>query len=374
MIHAPNPYLNVFGRAVPWYGIMFAVGMLVGGLASAIRGKKRKIDRFDAVVGAVFAAVGGLIGAKLMAIFGSIDAIAYYRIPFIDVMRGGFVFYGGLIGGFIGLVVYCKIYKESYTDYLDSFAVSVPLGHVFGRIGCFIAGCCHGKPYDGWLSVTYTHALDGNTPLGQSLLAVQLIESFSLLILYIILEVVYYKANKKGLPTCLYIIGYSAIRFTLEFFRADEARGGGFIFNMSTSQLISVLLVSTMVVTLIYLYLRKRYDDKKEGYADALTSAVMGSISFILSLILVLCSTSNIGWAECSTNMVYCVLMWSLNTMMFIKGIRRYKKVQKLKAQGEKTLLSVETLSFSGMVISALGMLYTLVATIQVFVALGVLY
>lgn len=374
MIHAPNPYLVIAGREFPWYGILFAVGLVVGGFASSIRGKKRKIDRFDSVVGACFAGIGGLVGAKLLSILGSVDAIAYYRIPFVEVIQNGFVFYGGLIGGFIGLVIYCKAYKLSYTDYLDIFAVSVPLGHVFGRVGCFIAGCCHGMPYNGWLSVVYTNPLDTTTPIGTPLLAVQLIESFSLLILYIILEVVYYKANKKGLPTCLYIIGYSAIRFTLEFFRADEARGGGFVFNMSTSQLISVLLVSTMVVTLIYLGLRKKFDGKKEGFADALTSTVMGSIAFILSFILVFFSTSNIGWAECGTNIVYCTLMWALTTMMFVKGLRRYKKVQKLKKQGGKAIFSVETLSFSGMVISALGMLYALVATIQVFIALGVMY
>ena len=374
MIHAPNPYLNIFGKDIPWYGILFAVGLVVGGLASSIRGRKRKIDRFDSVVGACFAGIGGLFGAKLLSIFGSVDYIAFYKIPFVQVIQNGFVFYGGLIGGFIGLVIYCKVYKESYTDYLDIFAVSVPLGHVFGRIGCLIAGCCHGMPYDGWLSIIYNNPLDTSTPAGTPLLAVQLIESFSLLILYIILEIVFYKTKKKGLPTCLYIIGYSAIRFTLEFFRGDGARGGGFIFGMSTSQLISVLLVSTMVVTLIYLYLKKKCDGKKEGFTDALTSAVMGAVGFILSTILVLFSTSNIPFAKCGTNMVYCVLMWSLTGMMFVKGLCRYLKVRALKKEGKEVALSVELMSFSGMVISALGMLFALTATIQVFVALGVLY
>ncbi len=374
MIHAPNPYLILAGKEFPWYGILFAVGMVIGGLASSIRGRKRKIDRFDAVVGAVFAGVGGIIGAKLLSIFGSIDAIAYYKLPFIEVMQNGFVFYGGLIGGFIGLVVYCKIYKESYTDYLDIFAVSVPLGHVFGRIGCFISGCCFGMPHEGFLSVIYTNPLDPNTPVGTPLLAVQLIESFSLLILYIILEITYYKTKKKGLPTCLYIIGYSAIRFTLEYFRSDAARGGGFVFGMTTSQLISVLLVSTMTITLLYLLVKKKCEKGREGYTDALTSTVMGSIGFVLTVLLVLLSTSNIPFAECGTNIVYCALMWALTTMMFVKGICRYKKVQKLKKQGEKTFLSVELLSFSGMVMSLLGMLFTLTATIQVFHALAILY
>lgn len=251
-----NPYLNIFGKQIPYYGLLFAFGLLIGGLTALIRAKKRNIEKFDILCAAVFAGIFGIVSAKLFSVITSINYILDYQVPFIDVIKNGFVFYGGLVGGFLGLLLYCKIYKLPLTDFTDVFAVSVPLGHAFGRIGCFISGCCFGIPHSGFLSITYTNAVDPNTPIGTPLLAIQLIESIALFLLYITLVIIYYKTKPRGICTAIYVVAYAIIRFVLEFFRGDDVRG--FILGASTSQIISICLIITMVYVLVYQKISKK--------------------------------------------------------------------------------------------------------------------
>ena len=166
------------------------------------------------------------------------------------VLKSGFVFYGGLIGGAIGVFAALKIQKKDFFKIVDIYAVALPLGHAFGRIGCFFSGCCYGMPYDGWLSFTYTTALDASTPIGIPLLPVQLIEAGVLFALFATLLIVYLKAPKhKGLCSLVYAYGYAIIRFTLEFFRYDAERGG--FLGLSTSQWISVAIFVAATIWLI---------------------------------------------------------------------------------------------------------------------------
>ncbi len=253
------PYFYILGKQVPWYGVLFAVGMLVGGFASGLRRKRFKIEPFDVMASAAFAGIFGLVGAKILAIIPVahiiFPAIAKNPALIIPVLQNGFVFYGGLIGGFIGLIVYTKWFKLPTLDYLDVFAVSVPLGHVFGRVGCFISGCCYGMEYHGPLAYTYggeiyqDWAVTNSIPelIGVPRLPVQLIEAFLCLCLYIVLEIMFHKTKKRGLTSVVYLYSYAVIRYVLEFFRADF-RGGFFAF--STSQIVSILIVLTVTIVL----------------------------------------------------------------------------------------------------------------------------
>lgn len=251
-----NPYLNIFGKQIPYYGLLFTFGLIIGGATALVRSKKRKLNTFDVLCAAVFAGIFGILGAKLLSVITSMDYIIEYKIPFINVIKNGFVFYGGLIGGFLGLLLFCKIYKLPLIDFADVFAVSVPLGHAFGRIGCFISGCCFGIPHSGFLSVIYTQPVDPNTPVGTPLLAIQLIESVALFLLYIVLVILYYKGKSVGVCSAVYVVTYAVLRFTLEFFRGDAARG--FLLGVSTSQIISVYLILAMIIVFIYWKILKK--------------------------------------------------------------------------------------------------------------------
>ncbi len=241
--------ITILGRTIPLYGLFCVIGATVATTVAFFLLKKRKMDKFDFACAAIFILIGVLVGAKLLFIIVSFKDIIRLNLSFMDIMQGGFVFYGGLIGGAFALWLYTKIYKENIKNYLDVCATVVPLGHAFGRVGCFFGGCCYGMEYDGWLSHTYDSCLNPNTPLGVPLLAVQLIEAACLLVLFAVTLTVYLKTKPTFNVSFVYFIGYAILRFILEFFRGDKERGG---FLLSTSQWISVLIIAAVVTVWIW--------------------------------------------------------------------------------------------------------------------------
>lgn len=244
-----NPNLAIFGKEIPLYGLMFYGGIVLAAAVALIISKRRKIEAFDMVSSAIYCMIGAMIGSKLLFIAVSYKEIIRLQIPFINVIKGGFVFYGGLIGGIIGLLIYSKQYKLSLADFFDIYAVVLPLGHAIGRIGCFFAGCCYGIPHDGSFSCTYVSVV-GETPTGVPLLPIQLIESASLLVLFAVLLTLFLKTDRNGLIPTVYALSYAMIRFVLEFFRGDKERG--FFGALSTSQLISILIAVAACAYIIW--------------------------------------------------------------------------------------------------------------------------
>ena len=246
--------LSIFGKEIPLYGIFFFLGIIIAGTVSIIPMKKRKIPCMDWVSAAAFAMIGAIIGSKLLFIIVSIKQIIELNLSIYAVIKGGFVFYGGLIGGIIGILIYTKKYKLPTIDYFDVAAVVVPLGHAFGRVGCFFGGCCYGMPYSGKFAVVYTQT-DGMTPLNQPLFPIQLLEAILLLLTFFCLFIVFIKKpNKRGMPTFLYTIVYSLMRFSLEFLRGDKERGiMGFL---STSQIISISILIASIT--IFIFIKKK--------------------------------------------------------------------------------------------------------------------
>ena len=200
--------------------------------------------------------IGGIIGAKLLFLIVSFRQIIDENIPLWAVIKGGFVFYGGLAGGLVGILVYAKQFRMRIEKLLEIYATVLPLGHAFGRLGCFFAGCCYGMPYDGKFSCTY-HVSIGNTPTNISLFPIQLAEAIGLVIIFSLLLIVYLKTQEKcGITPILYCSLYPLLRFTLEFFRGDTERGkyGWF----STSQWVSLLILVCVEICLIRKILQGR--------------------------------------------------------------------------------------------------------------------
>ncbi|MBE6582476.1 MAG: prolipoprotein diacylglyceryl transferase [Ruminococcaceae bacterium] len=247
--------INIFGKELPLYGLFCTLGMAVAALVGMLICRKRKIPIFDLVSSAVYVFIGAMIGSKLLFLALNLKVIIENHIPFADVMRGGFVFYGGLIGGALGLLIYVKQFKLKLSDFLDVYAVCLPLGHAFGRVGCFFGGCCHGIPHDSPISVIYKTTA-GNTPLNTPLLPIQLIEATVLFFFFIIMLTLLLKTNLRVLTT-VYLFMYSIARFVLEFFRGDKARGG--VLGISTSQIISLLIIILLAVYLTIQFRKKKH-------------------------------------------------------------------------------------------------------------------
>ena len=246
-----------FGREIPLYGVCFWSGICVSAFIMLMIHGKRKITWYDMVYSAVFTMIGAMIGSKGLFILVSWKEIVAAGIPWINIIKGGFVFYGGLLGGLAGLITYVSIYKLNAIDFLDIYALVIPIGHAIGRVGCFFAGCCYGIPYDGPFAHTYTETI-GQTPLNIPLLPVQLLEALCLVILFAVNMLCFTRRpTHPRRPLYIYLASYSAIRFALEFLRGDRERG--IFLGLSTAQWISLLLVAGVV----FLVLMETHKSKK---------------------------------------------------------------------------------------------------------------
>ena len=236
------------GREIPTYALCMCLGMVLSAWVATRLAKKREgVDAFGVIASGIYAVIGGLIGAKLLyiavswrSLFYVIEASGFgFSESLGFILRNGFVFYGGFIGGLIGLLIYIKQFKCNRMDYFTIYAVVLPLGHALGRIGCFCSGCCYGMEYDGVFAVKFPLYPSYEESPVVSRLPIQLFEAAGLLILFAVLVYLYYRCSKMPtLPLWTYLFVYPVFRFTLEFFRGDEARGGFLCF--STSQWISI--------------------------------------------------------------------------------------------------------------------------------------
>lgn len=250
------PFLDLKFIKIPMYGICNVIGLTLATILGYFLIKKQKKCFWDFVIISAVAFAFGILFSKILYLLVTFPIKDFFKIvgniiigkrP--DLVSGGFVFYGGIIGGIIGAFIGKKIAKCKLSDYIDLYGVLIPLVHGFGRIGCFCAGCCYGIEYDGPFSVIYTHPLS-TVPVGVGIFPVQLLESFLLFCLSIILLILLIKGKKHVF--CYYLISYSVIRFFTEFLRADYERG--FILGLSVSQFISIILI---ILTVVYLVMSR---------------------------------------------------------------------------------------------------------------------
>ena len=245
------------------YGVMAVIGLLIAGYFVCHYIKKRKMDDNDAIVCMLIAAIGILIGSHILFAITNVDK--WYLIntvhdfkSFADyaaLIIGGSVFYGGLIGGVIAGAIYIKVKKLDAETYFDVTAPAIPLFHSIARIGCFLGGCCYGVESD--FGFTFSHSLAPGVN-GVSRFPVQLLESGLNMILFLVLWQLLRKNKCKGYLFPIYLMSYAVIRFSDEFLRGDAYRG--FIFGISTSQFISILL---FLGALVYIVIKKQRKKQK---------------------------------------------------------------------------------------------------------------
>ena len=239
-------FVQLGGLRLPTYGLMIALGVVSANLLAIPFGKKNKLDLNDLLILEAYTFLGAFSGAKILFLIVSWKLIDWSRIFEPDyfnlVMRGGFVFYGGLIGGICTVFLGGKIHKINVWDYVQKLIPFIPFIHCFGRIGCFLGGCCYGIPYDGIFAVTYPEA--SLPPSDVSLFPVQVVEAVCLMILFFVILKVKEKYRLEA-----YLLIYGILRFVLEYFRYDEERGSFLVF--STSQWVSILLVSIAIYRLL---------------------------------------------------------------------------------------------------------------------------
>lgn len=241
------------------YGLMIAIGILAAFYTADFRAKKYNLDG-DYVYGLGFTGLaGGILGAKLLFYITEIKEVIANPKMLLNFSEG-FVVYGGIIGGVLGAYLYLKVKKLPVLPYVDLAIPSVALAQGFGRIGCFLAGCCYGRETNAWYGITFHDS--PFAPNGVSLIPTQLISSAADFLHFFLLLWVSRRKKQDGVVIAAYFICYSIGRFLIEFLRNDP-RGNVSVF--STSQFISLFMLAAGLAALTLLRKRGAKEEEKEN-------------------------------------------------------------------------------------------------------------
>lgn len=240
------PHFHLFGLSLPTFGACMLVGMIAAFVLLYFNRKRVPFSEDDLLTMAIYAILGGFLGAKLLYWIVELDQILADPHFLLETLTSGFVFYGALILGVAAIWLFTRKRKQPFLAYIDLVMPSFILAQGFGRIGCFCAGCCYGAPSDCALAVVYPAG--SSAPAGIPLLPTQLFESAFCILFAAVLVFLFRKQKRNGKTSAWYLIGYGVWRFIIEFFRSDDR---GTVGALSTSQFISIFTVLAGIVLLV---------------------------------------------------------------------------------------------------------------------------
>lgn len=237
------------------YGLMIAIGFLAAVLIGMYRAKKKNM-KMEAILDiAIYGIVFGFLGGKLLYVI--VEWKRFIQDPWSVLGSSGFVVYGGIIIGVLAGYIYTRIKKISFVKYFDLVMPEIAIAQGFGRIGCFLAGCCYGARTDSWLGVVFPEG--SLAPSGVKLLPTQLFMSAGDFLIAIAL-ILYSRKNKvDGNVGAGYLILYGVGRFLIEFLRNDNR---GAVGTLSTSQFISIFIVAAGIGLVVWNTMRSRKNSK----------------------------------------------------------------------------------------------------------------
>jgi phosphatidylglycerol:prolipoprotein diacylglycerol transferase len=247
------PYLGTI--PTPWggipiytYGVLVAIGVLLGLWYARHYAAHAGIDPERVWNLGIYMVLAGLVGAKAWYILS--NATYYLRhtneiFAFATLQSGG-TFYGGVFAALLVAIVYAHFNRMPALGLVDSYAAGLPLGHAIGRLGCFTAGCCYGKPT--WLpwAVTFTNPRAAElvgTPLNVPLHPTQLYESGAEFLNFLFLIWLARRQRFRGEIFATFIMLYGFERGMIEFVRGDPGRTLLLRGRFSLMQVVSLLLI-----------------------------------------------------------------------------------------------------------------------------------
>jgi phosphatidylglycerol:prolipoprotein diacylglycerol transferase len=223
---------------IPIYNLMIGIGIIFGVLVLEYQNKKNGIKHvveIDLYIGITMSTIFGFLGAKIFVLL-------YNKQNFTinNIINSGMTYYGGLIFGIILFTMYNFFRRNKLLNMFNMTIPSIILVHAFGRIGCFLGGCCFGKPTNSFIGVIFpNNSIPYNFYEGYiKIFPTQLFESLFLFFLFIVIK----KYMKFNYSLITYFIFYGLFRFFIENLRGDN-RGSLFNKIFSPSQIISVFFI-----------------------------------------------------------------------------------------------------------------------------------
>lgn len=242
------PYIHII---LPSYTVMALIGGFVTLCFIYLRLDQFNIQFTSFLSMFFFCVIGGVIGSKVLFALTQIPwLVENFNIENLILLipQSGFVFYGGLFGVIFTLLFVTRKDRDLRKRIFHLSVPAMPLFHAFGRIGCFLSGCCYGK-------VLTAPVFMG--PIELTRFPVQLVESAAEFILFLVILIIDKKKSNVDILK-VYLVLYATIRFFDEFLRGDEVRG--IYFGMSTAQWISLLILLYYVAQMVYKRLNLKYD------------------------------------------------------------------------------------------------------------------
>ena len=236
-----HPYIAIGPFQFQSYIFMALLAFLASTLLVVLRRKSQNIAAWEAVVLSCATLAGGVTGAKIFFLAGRvIQGEAFWTAQFWQnvSMTSGYVWFGGVAGALVFLLIYAKIRHlplRKIMDIMTPFALSFD---AIARFGCLFAGCCYG------VRAAWGIQLHGVTRIPSPLF-----ESALCLVILVLILIRKPERKRPGVLLPLYLATYSVGRFSLEFFRGDKSRG--VILMFSTSQWIALLVLLALGIALL---------------------------------------------------------------------------------------------------------------------------
>ncbi len=250
------------------YGLLIAIAFIAGLWITAKLAASDGLPKNKIYDLGLYIFASALIGSKLLMIVTEWDEYAgnWRRIFSLDLLSSAGVYFGGFLAALITSIIMMRRWKLPWRRTADAFAPGLALGHAIGRLGCFAAGCCWGKPTSSWIGVTFKLTKDGRNltgvPIGTPLIPTQLIEMGSNLVIFAFLIWLRKRRAFNGQVIFAYIMIYSIARFTIEFWRDDDR---GYVLGLSTSQFISAALFPASLLLMLYYWRRNDAEKVSSG-------------------------------------------------------------------------------------------------------------
>lgn len=250
-IHDINPVLLSIGPfEVRYYGLFFVIGFVLAYFILIHLAKKKELNLTKNDIADLFLYImlGVVLGARIFYIL-------FYNLPFylsnpfelIAIWHGGLSFHGGLIGGALGGYYFCRKKKIDFYEIADILVIPAALGLALGRIGNFINGELYGRITDVPWGVKFPDAEGFRHPS-------QIYASFKNLFIFITLWTIKDKKFPKGFMFWLFVVMYSVLRFTVEFFRQPDPQLGFIIGFLSMGQILSIIMFFVGVFFIFKVY------------------------------------------------------------------------------------------------------------------------
>lgn len=266
------------------YGVLLALAFLLALLIAARLAARDHLPRERIYDLGLWMLLAALVGSKVLMLW---TEPAYRGNPWqlfsLDFLRSGGVFYGGLLGAILVGYLLVRRYRLPWWKTADAFAPGIALGQSIGRLGCFSAGCCWGKPTNLPWGVRFTelgHEITG-VPIDQHLHPTQLYESAATLVLFFFLLWLHRRRRFTGQVILFYAVLYSLTRFLIEFLRDDprgDVAGLTTLTGLSTSQLISLVVGIASLIILIQRWRRSGGQGVEEVSSATKPSASLNGI------------------------------------------------------------------------------------------------